>query len=155
MVEREGEVDEELVGSALGLVILLDDVVDVLRAQCERLLHGWYRLACGVLTVTAELTKSEKTKAAEVHNQARGALEVWSEIRTDDVVVPGPHVHVDGVEDGEEGKTPADAVDDDLLAAVEELVDDGSEEQEVNEGPVEAWSGGASRRNVMTRLRTR
>ncbi len=105
--------------------------------------------------MTAELTKSEKTKAAEVHSQARGALEVWSGIRTDDVIVPGPHVHVDGIEDGEEGKAPADAVDDDLLAAVKELVDDCSEEQEVNEGPVETWSGGASRRNDATSYQMR
>ena len=59
--------------------------------------------------------------------------EVWR--RTCNVVVPGPEVDVDGVQDGEEGKTPGDAVDDDLLSAIEELVDDGSEEQEVNERP--------------------
>ena len=55
---------------------------------------------------------------------------------TDDVVVAGPEVDVDGVEDAEEGKPPADAVNDDLLAALKELVDDGAEEQEVDEGPV-------------------
>ena len=30
VVEREGKVDEHLVRSALGLVVLLDDIVDVL-----------------------------------------------------------------------------------------------------------------------------
>ena len=35
VVEREREVDEDLVRSALGLVVLLDDVVDVLRAQFQ------------------------------------------------------------------------------------------------------------------------
>ena len=55
---------------------------------------------------------------------------------TDDVVVAGPEVDVDGVEDAEESKPPADAVNDDLLAALKELVDDGAEEQEVDEGPV-------------------
>ena len=57
--------------------------------------------------------------------------------QTDDVVVAGPEVDVDGVEDAEEGKAPADAVNDDLLAALEERVDDGAEEQEVEEGPVQ------------------
>ena len=33
MVEGEGEMNEDLVGDALGLVVLLDDVVDVLRAK--------------------------------------------------------------------------------------------------------------------------
>ena len=56
--------------------------------------------------------------------------------------MPGPDVHVDGVEDSEEGKAPADAVNYDLLAAIEELVDDGAEKEEVNERPGEAWSGG-------------
>ena len=57
--------------------------------------------------------------------------------QTDDIVVAGPEVDVDGVEDAEEGKAPADAVNDGLLAALEERVDDGAEEQEVDEGPVQ------------------
>ena len=58
--------------------------------------------------------------------------------QTDDVVVGGPEVDVDGVENAEEGKAPADAVNDDLLAALEERVDDGAEEQEVRDS--RAWS---------------
>lgn len=49
--------------------------------------------------------------------------------------MPRPHVDVDGVQDGEEGEAPGDAVNDDLLAAVEELVNHGSEEEQVDEGP--------------------
>ena len=44
-------------------------------------------------------------------------------------------MHVDRIEDGEEGEAPGDAVDDDALAGGEELVDDGAEEEEVDEGP--------------------
>jgi len=53
----------------------------------------------------------------------------------DDVVAMRPDVDVDGVEEEKEGEAPVDAVDDDLLAALEELVDDGSEEQEVDDRP--------------------
>lgn len=49
--------------------------------------------------------------------------------------MPRPHIDVDGVQDGEEGKAPGDAVNDDLLAAVEELVNHGSEKEKVDEGP--------------------
>ena len=69
MVKREGQVDKDLVGGALGLVVLLDNVVDVLciRAPISQ------SSACGgdmlqgnaIHTVTAELTKRAKTKAAE------------------------------------------------------------------------------------------
>ena len=65
--------------------------------------------------------------------------------RTDDVVVPGPNVDVDGVEDGEEREPPADAVDDDLLSALKELVDDGAEEKEVDEGPWRALGLGRNK----------
>lgn len=63
MVEREREVDEDLVRGVLGLVVFLDDVVYVLRAQAQRLSAAECNSMNG-LTVTAELTKSEKMKAA-------------------------------------------------------------------------------------------
>lgn len=47
-------------------------------------------------------------------------------LRTSNVVVCGPEVDVDGVEDAEEREAPGNAVDDGLLAAGEELVDDGA-----------------------------
>ena len=54
---------------------------------------------------------------------------------TCNVVVPGPEVDVDGVQDRKQGESPANAIDDDLLATLEELVDDSPEEKEVNERP--------------------
>ena len=59
----------------------------------------------------------------------------WSTRRTNDVVVPGPDIDIDRVQHAKEGETPANAVNDDLLAALKELVDDRSEEKEVDEGP--------------------
>jgi len=54
---------------------------------------------------------------------------------SDDVVAASPDVDIDDVEDDEEGEAPVDAVDDDLLAVVEELVDNRAEEQEVDHRP--------------------
>jgi len=65
----------------------------------------------------------------------RGADE-QREYKCDNVVVRGPQVDVDRVEDGEEGKAPGDSVDDDGLGVRGgELVDDGAEQQEMDDGP--------------------
>ena len=63
-------------------------------------------------------------------------VEAWGVGRTGDVIMPDPKVHIGRVENGEKGEPPANAVNDDLLAALKELIDDGAEEQEVDEGPV-------------------
>ena len=60
---------------------------------------------------------------------------MWSNARTNNVVLPGPYIYVDGVQDSEEREPPADAVNDDLLSALKELVDDSSEQQKMNERP--------------------
>ena len=75
-------------------------------------------------------------------------VEAWDVGRTGDVIMPDPKVHIGGVENGEKGEPPANAVNDDLLATLEELVDDCSEKQKVNEGPGQRrlgwkqWKGG-------------
>lgn len=63
-------------------------------------------------------------------------------VRTNDVVMPSPNIHVNGVQDCEEGEPPADSIDNDLLAALKELIYDGTEEEEVNEGPGEGGECG-------------
>lgn len=50
-------------------------------------------------------------------------------------MVGRPEVDVDGIEDGEEGETPADAFDDGAVTVFCELVDDGAEQEYVNGGP--------------------
>ena len=62
---------------------------------------------------------------------ARGDKQCENE--SDDVVLASPDVDVDTVEHSEEGETPANAIDDDFLATVVELVDDGAEQQEVDQ----------------------
>ena len=47
----------------------------------------------------------------------------------------GPEAHVDGVEDSEQGETPRDTVDDGAVTRLSELVDDGAEEQDMNDSP--------------------
>lgn len=49
--------------------------------------------------------------------------------------MPGPDVHVNCVEDGKERETPANSINDDLLAAFKELVDDSAEEEQVDKRP--------------------
>lgn len=62
-------------------------------------------------------------------------MEAWDVGRTGDVIMPDPKVHIGRVENGEKGEPPANSVNDDLLAALKELVDDCSEKQKVDEGP--------------------
>lgn len=64
-----------------------------------------------------------------------GGADEESKDESDDVVATAPDADVDGVEDDEKGETPVDTVDDDLLSGFEELVDDGSEKEEVNDRP--------------------
>ena len=50
----------------------------------------------------------------------------------DDVVSVAPDVDVEGVEEDEERETPVDSIDDNLLAVIEELVDNRAEEKKVD-----------------------
>jgi len=52
--------------------------------------------------------------------------------KCDDVVLGGPQIHVYSVENGKEGKPPGNSVDDDTFALGEELIDDGTEEENVD-----------------------
>ena len=51
-------------------------------------------------------------------------------------MVRGPQVHVDGVKDREEREAPGDALDDAAVTILGELVDDGAEEEQVDQRPV-------------------
>jgi len=97
VVEREREVDEELIISTLRNVELLHDIV----------------------------------------HMRDGRADEEGEDEGDDVVLAGPDADVDGVEEGEEGEAPGDAVDDGAFAGGEELVDDRAEQEEVDERPEE------------------
>jgi hypothetical protein len=45
-------------------------------------------------------------------------------------------VHIDGIENDEEREAPGDAVDNNGLAIIPELVDDRTEEEKVDQGPL-------------------
>ena len=71
VVERERKVDEHLVRSALGLVVLLDDIVNMLCGAVKVRWSNFRRRSAReykARTVTAELTKSAKKNAAERSN---------------------------------------------------------------------------------------
>jgi len=59
-------------------------------------------------------------------------------------MICGPEVDVDGIENAEKRKPPRNAIDDGLFACWEELVDDGAEEENVDERPVGGWSASAA-----------
>ena len=48
-------------------------------------------------------------------------------IRTDDIILPRPNIHVNRIEDGKERETPRDSINDNTLSGREELVNDGTE----------------------------
>ena len=60
------------------------------------------------------------------------------EDESDDIMMVGPNGNGDRIEDGEERESPGDAVNHDpLCVGGGELVDDGAEEEEVDDGPGE------------------
>jgi len=61
----------------------------------------------------------------------------------EDVAAMTPEIDVDGIQQDEERQAPVDGINDNLFAIVEELVDNGAEEQEMNNRPdAEGPSGG-------------
>lgn len=54
---------------------------------------------------------------------------------TDDVILRRPEGNVDGIQGSEQGETPGDALNDRAVAIFGELVDDGSEEKQVDDRP--------------------
>ena len=74
----------------------------------------------------------------DVVNVADGRGDQKGEDESADVLVAGPKGDEDGVENGEEREPPGDSVDHDRLRVNRgELVDDGAEEKEVDDGPGE------------------
>jgi len=64
-----------------------------------------------------------------------GAANEQSEDECYDVMLASPYVDVNAGQDSKEGETPADAIDDGALSAGEELVDDISKKEEMNQRP--------------------
>ena len=74
----------------------------------------------------------------DVVNLADGRGDQKGQQERDDVMVVGPNGNEDGVEDGEEREPPRDPVDyNGLCVNGGELVDDGAQEEEVDDRPSE------------------
>jgi hypothetical protein len=54
---------------------------------------------------------------------------------TGDIVMVDPQADIDGVQNTKERETPGNSVDDDGFALWPELIDDGAEEKQMDEGP--------------------
>lgn len=61
-----------------------------------------------------------------------------------DVMVTGPEIDINCIQDGKKRKPPGDTVDDCLFSKREELIDNGTKEEDMNESPDEESPGGRS-----------
>lgn len=62
-----------------------------------------------------------------------------------------PHTNVDGIEHRKKWEAPADAINDEFLAGVGELVENETKEKEVNKGPDEEGPDGWSEVGLFSR----
>ena len=65
-------------------------------------------------------------------NIADGRADEEGKAERDDVPSPSPDVDVNRIEHRQEGETPPDPIDDRVLAGIGKLIDDITEEQEVD-----------------------
>jgi uncharacterized protein YegJ (DUF2314 family) len=86
--------------------------------------------------VTVELTKRAKMKARIMDQEW---LIERQQMHTYGVVMASPKIDVNGIEDGQKGEAPRNAIDDDMFACGVKLVDDSSEQEEVNQRPM-GWN---------------
>ena len=64
--------------------------------------------------------------------------------RTNDIVIRGPKIHINGIENTQEGETPGYSVDNDPFSFRGELVENRGQQEEVNQRP--EWVGSMARR---------
>ena len=55
--------------------------------------------------------------------------------RTNDIVIRGPKIHINGIENTQESETPGYSVDDDPFSFRGELVEKRAQKEEVNQRP--------------------
>lgn len=132
MPERKWEMDENLVEFTRWNMELLDYVVDVLTstlsgAACEKFFATQP-------TVTAELTRSARMNAICL---MLASVQVCHEDRmnprTDDIVMRGPKIHINGIENSQESETPGYSVDNDPFTLRGELVENRAQQEEMNQ----------------------
>jgi len=108
----------------------LDDVINVLRTLSLDTYTRKKRFETQP-TVTAELTNRAKMKAARLVLAwyARPPMTA----RTKYIVTVSPKSHIDGIENSQKRETPGDSIDDDFLSFRGKLVDDGTQEEDMDQ----------------------
>jgi hypothetical protein len=85
-------------------------------------------------TVTAELTRRAKMNAARFHiSLAR--TPTTRAVRTNYVLAGSPKFHIGGIENSQKCETPVNSINDNLLSFRGKLIDDGTQKEEVDQGP--------------------
>ncbi|SRR6266702_977525 len=129
VVERERQMDKELVRKICGTVGFLDDVVDVLHCAVS---DGTETEATRVTHCHSGADEKGKYECCTHHVSMHVGCRVMS-ARTKYILLGSPKVHIYGVEYSQKRETPGDSVDNDLLPVRGKLVDDGAQQEKVNE----------------------
>ena len=130
VVKRKWKMDEKFIQEIGRGMEFLDDVVDVLRALSLELIHEQTVFEMQP-TVTAELTRRAKTNAASSVSLA--CTSATKDARTDYIVAGSPKLHIGATENSQKCETPVDSINNNLLSFRGKLIDDGTQEEEVDQ----------------------
>ena len=129
VIKRKGEMDKQLVSHVLWRVVLLDDVIDVLEAT-----EGY------IYEVKTDKTYGHCGANKECHDECCNELRISISARrpavhTYDVTVASPEIDVDSIKNSQKGETPRNTINDYRFSGREELVDNSSKKEDVDQRP--------------------
>jgi len=139
--EKECEEDEEL-GPELGRVSSRVDTESLKGSQPDK--DNCPSVVERERKVDKKFAGQADTPAMLVDNVvdvAYSGAHKEGEDKGDNIMTMRPHTNVDGIEHRKKWEAPADAIDDEFLAGACKLVENETEEKEVNEGPDEEGPG--------------
>jgi hypothetical protein len=110
----------------------LGDVVDVLRVLSLEFIREQTVFEMQP-TVTAELTRRAKMNAASLISLT--CTFATRAARTHYIVAGSPKFHVDGIKNSQKCETPVYSINDNLLSFRGKLIDNGAQEEEVDQWP--------------------
>lgn len=117
--------------------MLLDNVVDVLKEKSGHKNQGTNPNKFRYLPLQSNWRRAPEQTLDDCKAKL-GAQEGENHVHTNDVVVSSPNIDINSIEDSEEGEAPWNSVNYNLLSLWEELVDDRSEQENMNQRPG-AW----------------
>ena len=109
----------------------LDNVIDVLRAWSLET----YPRTSTLQNATHRNCRTDEEGKNECY-EPRVSLARTSPFRTtrtNYILMRSPRLHIDGIEKSQERETPGDPIDDDFLSFRSKLVDDGTQEEEMDQ----------------------